>query len=71
MHEPGVRNQPIGRADAEHEYVEFWPAGIATTGRFRCTACGNVVKVRQVLPRCMLCGDRLWERDEGTNLHVT
>jgi hypothetical protein len=42
--------------------VEFWPAGVATSGWFLCAACGNAVIVRQVLPRCMLCGERLWER---------
>ena len=29
---------------------------------FLCAACGNTVIVRQVLPRCMMCGERLWER---------
>jgi hypothetical protein len=48
----------------EDDYVEFWPAGTAATGRFRCTACGNSVTVRWVLPRCLLCGERLWERAE-------
>ncbi|MGZ8793712.1 MAG: hypothetical protein ACXW0F_03600 [Gaiellaceae bacterium] len=42
--------------------MEFWPAGVATSGWFLCAACGNTVIVRQVLPRCMLCGERLWER---------
>jgi hypothetical protein len=46
----------------EEGFVEFWPAGTLATGRFVCTACGNVVSVRQVLPRCLICGDRLWER---------
>lgn len=57
-------NQPPGRAEVEEEYVEFWPAGTAAEGHFRCTACGNSVSVRLVLPRCMLCGERLWERAE-------
>src|SRR6266545_4373529 len=48
----------------EEEYVEFWPPGTAAEGRFCCTACGNSVSVRLVLPRCMLCGERLWERAE-------
>jgi hypothetical protein len=43
-------------------FVEFWPAGVSTTGWFLCAACGNTVIVRQVLPRCMMCGERLWER---------
>jgi hypothetical protein len=44
------------------EYVEFWPAGTLAKGHFACTACGNQVTVHQVLPRCMVCGERLWER---------
>jgi hypothetical protein len=48
------------------DYVEFWPAGTMATGRFSCAACGNVVAVKQVLPRCMLCGERLWEREESS-----
>ena len=46
----------------EDEYVEFWPAGTLAKGQFACTACGNRVTVHQVLPRCMVCGERLWER---------
>lgn len=60
MNEPGDATTPNGRG--EGDYVEFWPAGTAASGRFRCAACGNAVSVRQVLPRCMLCGERLWER---------
>jgi hypothetical protein len=48
----------------EREYVEFWPAGTLANGRFRCAACGNAVNVKQALPRCLLCGERLWERGE-------
>lgn len=51
-------------ATALDDYVEFWPAGTFATGRFRCAACDNIVSVREVLPRCMLCGQRLWERAE-------
>jgi hypothetical protein len=51
-------------AVAEDEYVEFWPAGSRAKGSFSCTACGNVVTVREVLPRCAMCGERLWERSE-------
>jgi len=43
-------------------FVEFWPAGVSATGWFLCAACGNTVIVRRVLPRCMMCGERLWER---------
>jgi hypothetical protein len=46
------------------EYVEFWPAGSRAKGSFSCTACGNTVTVREVLPRCGMCGARLWERAE-------
>jgi hypothetical protein len=60
--EPGEVTKPALQADHEVDYVEFWPAGIATTGWFLCAACGNAVIVRQVLPRCMMCGERLWER---------
>jgi hypothetical protein len=44
------------------EYVEFWPAGTLAKGQFSCATCGNRVTVHQVLPRCMVCGERLWER---------
>ena len=44
---------------AEREYVEFWPAGTMAKGRFRCTACGNAIAVKMVVPRCELCGERL------------
>ena len=66
MYEPGVGNGPAVRADCERGYVEFWPAGVATSGWFLCASCGNTVIVRRVLPRCMLCGQRLWERARGT-----
>jgi hypothetical protein len=46
----------------EDEYVEFWPAGTLAKGQFACTACGNRVTVHNVLPRCRVCGERLWER---------
>ncbi len=42
--------------------MEFWPAGTLAKGQFACTACGNRVTVHQVLPRCMVCGERLWAR---------
>ncbi len=56
MYEPGNGTEPAVRVDDEWDYVEFWPAGVATSGWFLCAACGNAVIVRQVLPRCMLCG---------------
>ena len=62
MHEPGDGPTLVTRGDYEGDYVEFWPAGVAASGRFSCAACGNLVTVRMVVPRCMLCGERLWER---------
>ena len=62
MYGPGDGSKPAVRADGERDYVEFWPAGAATSGWFLCAACGSAVIVRRVLPRCMLCGERLWER---------
>jgi len=46
----------------DDEYVEFCPAGTHAKGHFRCAACGGVVTVLQVLPRCSVCGERPWER---------
>jgi hypothetical protein len=46
----------------EGGYVEFWPAGTFAKGQFSCTACGNRAVVHEVLPRCLVCGERLWER---------
>jgi hypothetical protein len=66
MNELGDVTAPTVGAVDEWDYVEFWPAGVAASGYFRCAACDNVVRVRQVLPRCMLCGERLWERAEST-----
>jgi hypothetical protein len=62
VHEPGVGKEPAGRLDHGRDYVEFWPAGVVAQGRFICTGCGNGVSVSYVLPRCFLCGARLWER---------
>jgi hypothetical protein len=53
----------VGAVD-DRDYVEFWPAGAVTSGRFRCTACGNSSNVQHVLPRCRTCGSRLWEREK-------
>jgi len=50
----------------ERDYVEFWPAGTIASGRFRCTACGNAADVKFVVPRCLMCGERLWEREESS-----
>jgi hypothetical protein len=62
---PGERTRPAERAADERDYVEFWPAGIATCGWFLCAGCGATVIVQKVLPRCMLCGERLWERAQA------
>ena len=62
MSQPGDRTAPSWSAVEEGDYVEFWPAGALAKGRFRCSACNAEVNVRQVLPRCLLCGERLWER---------
>lgn len=66
MDEPG-KWEPAVRADDERRYVEFWPAGVGAAGWFLCTGCGNTVIVRQVLPRCGMCGGRLWERAQLTS----
>jgi hypothetical protein len=63
MNEPQQLARPSGQA-TEVEYVEFWPAGTLAAGRFLCAACGNAVSVKTALPRCMLCGECLWEREE-------
>ncbi len=60
VEEPQLRVSSASAAD--DEYVEFWPAGTLAKGQFSCTACANRVTVHQVLPRCMVCGERLWER---------
>jgi hypothetical protein len=59
-----MRKEPAVRVGSGRVYVEFWPAGVVARGRFVCTGCGSGVNVRQVLPRCLLCGERLWERVE-------
>ena len=55
-----------GSSVAERDYVEFWPAGTMATGRFRCTGCGVAITVKVVVPRCLTCGERLWEREESS-----
>jgi hypothetical protein len=60
VEEPQLRVSAANPAD--DEYAEFWPAGTFTKGQFSCTACSNRVIVHQVLPRCKVCGERLWER---------
>lgn len=63
MREPQHRLRQVGTV-SEGEYVEFWPAGAVAAGRFRCTACGEAMHVKFVVPACPGCGERLWERDE-------
>jgi hypothetical protein len=58
----GSQVRVSGGITDDDEYVEFWPAGTLAKGQFSCTACENRVTVHQVLPRCMVCGERLWER---------
>ena len=66
MREPQTALRAVGTTVAEREYVEFWPAGAVATGRFRCTACGNSMHVKYVVPACPLCAERLWEREESS-----
>ena len=65
MREPQSALRAVGTV-AERDYVEFWPAGAAAKGRFRCTACGDTTSVKFVLPSCAVCGERLWERDDSS-----
>jgi hypothetical protein len=65
MREPQRALRPV-RERAEREYVEFWPAGVVATGRFRCTGCGGAANVKFVMPRCATCGERLWEREQSS-----
>jgi hypothetical protein len=66
MREPEQTLRPLESGATERDYVEFWPAGAMAKGRFRCTACGNGVDVKSVVPRCQLCGEGLWEREESS-----
>lgn len=67
MREPEHTLHAVRNSDSARDYVEFWPAGTVATGRFRCTACGTSMNVKFVLPRCALCGERLWEREESSS----
>ena len=49
MREPEGALRAVGTV-AEREYVEFWPAGAVAAGRFRCTACGDAMHVKYVVP---------------------
>jgi hypothetical protein len=48
----------------EDEYVEFWPAGAAAAGEYRCVACGYGLVTYRTLPSCPACAHSLWERDD-------
>jgi hypothetical protein len=67
MREPQQTLRTVSTGLSDRDYVEFWPAGTVAKGRFRCTACGNAVDVKFVLPRCQQCKERLWERDESSS----
>ncbi len=43
------------------EYVEFFAAGDAARGEFRCGACGYGVAIATTLPKCPMCGGTTWE----------
>ena len=66
MREPQRTLRAVGSAMTDREFVEFWPAGTVASGRFCCTACGTAANVKFVLPRCLTCGERLWERDDSS-----
>ena len=66
MREPDRALRAVGSEPTDREYVEFWPAGTVASGRFRCTACGTADDVKFVLPRCLVCDARLWERDDSS-----
>ena len=66
MREPDRELRAVGTV-LERDYVEFWPAGTMASGRFRCTACGNASHIKFVLPRCPMCNEHLWEREESSD----
>jgi rubredoxin len=41
--------------------VAFLAAGDPAVGEFRCSECGYGVSVSRTLPRCPMCGGRVWE----------
>jgi hypothetical protein len=44
------------------DFVEFWHAGTRAQGSFRCVDCGFGLATVHLLPRCVSCGGRYWER---------
>ena len=49
------------RAEQPGDYVDFYAAGAAAKGAFRCSGCGYGVTVQAMLPRCPMCGGTSWE----------
>jgi rubrerythrin len=46
----------------DEEYVEFFRAGAALPGEYRCVGCGYGVTVQERLPSCPMCAGTSWER---------
>ncbi len=44
------------------EYVEFFSAGAADPGEYRCASCGYGVTVQSTLPSCPMCAGTSWEQ---------
>jgi rubrerythrin len=42
--------------------IEFFAAGQAAVGEFRCSTCGYGVIVHRALPVCPMCGGGDWEQ---------
>jgi hypothetical protein len=53
--------QHLAVSDADHDYVDFWPAGSHAKGEFRCAECGYGAVVLAALPPCPMCGCESWE----------
>jgi tRNA(Arg) A34 adenosine deaminase TadA len=51
------------------DFVEFYAAGEAATGRYHCSDCTYGVSVQQTLPPCPMCGGRVWELDPEEPVH--
>jgi len=48
-----MRDQP--------DYVEFFSTGDHVDGRYMCSECSYGVSVQRDLPRCPMCGGKVWE----------
>jgi rubrerythrin len=44
------------------EYVDFFAAGAAAPGEYRCASCGYGVTVQTTLPSCPMCAGTSWEQ---------